>query len=195
MTEVVGGYSTGPIPPSHPKSEHKYVVFTDQPVSGLRLTARGDDYQEVIEQIYQMVMLVQSMGHVAGGSGGQAPGTPGGGAPAGPSGPPQQGYQAPPAVNQGYQQGGPPQQSNVSQGSWQQQPPQQGYQGQGQQFAQQGQAQGQQQGPPGGAPLCEHGVPRVWREGVSQRSGNAYKGWFCSQPRGQDCKPVYMGGR
>lgn len=38
---------------------------------------------------------------------------------------------------------------------------------------------------PGAAPTCAHG-PREFKQGVA-RSGKAWKGWSCTQPKGQDC--------
>lgn len=38
---------------------------------------------------------------------------------------------------------------------------------------------------PGAAPSCAHG-PREFKQGVA-RSGKAWKGWSCTEPKGQDC--------
>jgi len=40
------------------------------------------------------------------------------------------------------------------------------------------------------SPTCIHG-PRIWRSGVSKKTGQPYAFWSCSQPQGADqCKPV-----
>jgi len=41
------------------------------------------------------------------------------------------------------------------------------------------------------APMCNHGAMK-WKEGTSQK-GNAYKGWFCPAPFGQEkCSPKFV---
>lgn len=39
-------------------------------------------------------------------------------------------------------------------------------------------------------PACEHGG-MVWKTGTSEKSGKAWKGWFCSL-KGSACKPVWQ---
>lgn len=40
------------------------------------------------------------------------------------------------------------------------------------------------------SPTCLHG-PRIWRSGVSKKTGQPYAFWSCPQPQGADqCKPV-----
>jgi hypothetical protein len=40
------------------------------------------------------------------------------------------------------------------------------------------------------SPTCIHG-PRIWRSGVSKKTGQPYAFWSCPQPQGADqCKPV-----
>ena len=38
--------------------------------------------------------------------------------------------------------------------------------------------------------VCAHGA-RVYREGVN-KAGKAWKGWFCSMPKGQDCPAEWL---
>jgi hypothetical protein len=42
------------------------------------------------------------------------------------------------------------------------------------------------------APLCSHGF-MVWKEGVSQKTGNPYKGWTCpNKDKANQCRAVWL---
>ena len=45
--------------------------------------------------------------------------------------------------------------------------------------------------PQQGGPVCQHG-PRIFRQGISQKTGNPYAFWACPTPQGtpNQCKPV-----
>jgi hypothetical protein len=42
------------------------------------------------------------------------------------------------------------------------------------------------------APICSHGR-MVYKEGVSEKTGNKYRGYTCSsKSRGDQCKPIWL---
>jgi hypothetical protein len=40
-------------------------------------------------------------------------------------------------------------------------------------------------------PTCSHGR-RIWKEGVSNKTGNAYKGWVCASPTKPQCPAEWV---
>jgi hypothetical protein len=42
------------------------------------------------------------------------------------------------------------------------------------------------------APLCSHGF-MAWKEGVSNKTGNPYKGWTCpSKDKANQCRAIWL---
>ena len=45
--------------------------------------------------------------------------------------------------------------------------------------------------PQQGTPMCNHGIPRKYKSGISSKTGKPYAMWVCTMPQGADqCKPV-----